>query len=168
MNVSERIGGDLGATVLSYDPLVKATAVRYQGRGAEFEDLVQEGYLALLVLIPKCKEIEWLPLFLKNRLPGYVRAAASRLRSDRDNDVFDLECIEDVICDDDDDFEESNEIRDLLERSLSSEELDVTQALLEGFSQREIADVLGVSQQAVSSKLRKIRDKLRVVLDVER
>ena len=34
----------------SYTPLVRATARRYEGRGADYEDLVQEGYLALLIL----------------------------------------------------------------------------------------------------------------------
>jgi DNA-directed RNA polymerase specialized sigma subunit len=35
-----------------FTPLIKATAHRYAGRGAEYDDLVQEGYLALLRLVP--------------------------------------------------------------------------------------------------------------------
>ena len=81
MDVDSRLGGDLGGLLLSYTPLVRATAHRYMGRGAEFDDLVQEGYLALLLLIPRCGDREWLPLFLKSRLPGYVRAAAKKTRS---------------------------------------------------------------------------------------
>ena len=69
--------------VESYTPLVKATACRYQGRGADYEDLVQEGYLALLFLIPKCPDMKWLAHFLKNNLPGIVRDAAVRMRRGR-------------------------------------------------------------------------------------
>ena len=167
MNIENRIGGELGVMVLSYAPLVKATAHRYEGRGADFEDLVQEGFMALLVLIPKCKEIKWLPLFLRNRLPGYVRAAAARMRNQTGNgDVCDLECIEEIISDSESTSKiESCELRELLERTLSQEELDITQALIEGFTQKDIAEITGVSQQAVSQKLRKIRNKLKKVID---
>ena len=41
---------------------------------------------------------------------------------------------------------------------------EVTQALLEGFKQREIAENLGVSQQAVAARLRKIKDKLKGII----
>ena len=41
----------------------------------------------------------------------------------------------------------------------------MTQALLEGFSHREIAEVLGISQQAVTKRLKNIREKLKRVLD---
>ena len=67
-------------TVRAYKPLVKAVAKRYQGRGAEYDDLVQEGCLALLILVPKCPDPQWLACFLKNHLPGYIRDAAARLR----------------------------------------------------------------------------------------
>lgn len=166
MNIENRIGGELGAMVLKYTPLVKAAAHRYEGRGADFEDLVQEGFMALLILIPRCREIKWLPLFLRNRLPGYVRAAAAKMRGQAGNgDTCDLECIEEVISDtQSSDSLKSCELRDLLERTLSQEELDITQALLEGFTQKDIAEITGVSQQAVSQKLRKIRRKLKKVI----
>ncbi|MCD7954137.1 MAG: hypothetical protein LUG14_14845, partial [Synergistaceae bacterium] len=50
--------------VRAYKPLVKAVAKRYQGCGAEYDDLVQEGCLALLILVPKCPDPQWLALFL--------------------------------------------------------------------------------------------------------
>ena len=56
------------------------------------------------------------------------------------------------------------ELRAILFRVLTPEELDLTQALLEGFKQREIAENLGVSQQAVAARLRKIRDKLKGII----
>ena len=41
---------DIVRITREYTPLVKAAAAKYQGRGAEYEDLVQEGYMALVVL----------------------------------------------------------------------------------------------------------------------
>ncbi|HOO88867.1 MAG TPA: sigma factor, partial [Synergistales bacterium] len=61
---------DIAAELLRFRPLVLATARRYSGRGAEFDDLVQEGYMALLELIPRCPRRDLLPLFLISRLPG--------------------------------------------------------------------------------------------------
>ena len=51
-----------------------------RGAARRFEDLVQEGCLALLVLIPRCPDRRWLARYLKTNLPGYVRDAAARMR----------------------------------------------------------------------------------------
>ena len=155
----------LEGLVMNYTPLVKVTAYRYQGRGAEYEDLIQEGYLALLILIPKCKDLKWLPYFLKSRLPGYVRTAAEKLRGRRRTPEVELEDVEGVLSDSKSDIERSEEeLRDLLERTLTRAELDLTQALLEGFKQKELASLLNITQQAVSARLRAIRNKLKPVM----
>lgn len=153
----------LDRIVADYAPLVKATASRYQGRGAEYEDLVQEGYLALITLAPKCSDARWLPAFLKNRLPGVVRDAAARIRSRRAEGGILLEALEETAGEDEEAYSEA-EIRETLPRSLTADELDMTQALLEGFTQSELAEILGISQQAVAARLKKIRAKLRKVL----
>ena len=148
----------------SYTPLVRATARRYEGRGADYEDLVQEGYLALLILIPKCPDMKWLAHFLKNNLPGLVRDAAARMRRGRaQGDEVLLEEIEETAGAEEEGSREA-ELRAILFRVLTPEELDLTQALLEGFKQREIAENLGVSQQAVAARLRKIKDKLKGII----
>ena len=148
----------------SYTPLVRATARRYEGRGADYEDLVQEGYLALLILIPKCPDMKWLAPFLKNNLPGLVRDAAARMRRGRaQGDEVLLEEIEETAGAEEEGYREA-ELRAILFRVLTPEELDLTQALLEGFKQREIAENLGVSQQAVAARLRKIKDKLKGII----
>ena len=148
----------------SYTPLVRATARRYEGRGADYEDLVQEGYLALLILIPKCPDMKWLAHFLKNNLPGLVRDAAARMRRGRaQGDEVLLEEIEETVGAEEEGYREA-ELRAILFRVLTPEELDLTQALLEGIKQREIAENLGVSQQAVAARLRKIRDKLKGII----
>ena len=147
-----------------FTPLVLSVAKRYQGRGADFEDLVQEGYLALLLLIPKCPNMTWLAHFLKNNLPGIVRDAAVRMRRGRtQGDEVLLEEIEETVGAEEERYREA-ELRETLFRLLSPEELDLTQALIEGFTQREIAETLGISQQAVAARLRKIRDKLKGII----
>ena len=147
----------------SYTPLVRATARRYEGRGADYEDLVQEGYLALLILIPKCPDMKWLAHFLKNNLPGLVRDAAARMRRGRAQGDEVLLEIEETAGAEEEGYREA-ELRAILFRVLTPEELDLTQALLEGFKQREIAENLGVSQQAVAARLRKIKDKLKGII----
>ena len=155
----------LEGLVMNYTPLVKVTAYRYQGRGAEYEDLMQEGYLALLLLIPQCKDLKWLPYFLKSRLPGYVRTAAERLRGRKRTPEVGLEDVEGVLSDSKSSRTRSeSELHDLLERTLTKAELDLTQALLEGFTQKELASFLNITQQAVSARLRVIRDKLKPVI----
>lgn len=147
-----------------YTPLVKSAAAKYQGRGAEYEDLVQEGYMALVVLVPQCRDRKWLPLFLRNRIPSRVRDAAERLRgrANGGGEVL-LEAIEETEGAEDEKFGEA-ELRETLRRILTKGELDMTQALMEGLTQAEIARELGISQQAVAARLKKIRGKLRPLI----
>lgn len=148
-----------------YTPLVKAAAAKYQGRGAEYEDLVQEGYMALVVLVPQCRDRRWLPLFLRNRVPYHVRDAAARMRKrGSDGGEVLLEAIEETAGAEDEKYGEA-ELREALRRTLTRSELDITQALMEGFTQAEIAKELGISQQAVAARLKKIRDKLRPLIE---
>ena len=149
------------AELEAYAPLVRSVAWRYAGRGAEFEDLVQEGCLALLVLIPRCPDRRWLARYLKTNLPGYVRDAAARMRKPITNGGETMtEELEATLGRDEERYEET-ELRETLERLLTREELDITQALVEGFTQAEIAKGLGVTQQAVAARVKKIRAKLR-------
>lgn len=172
MNISSAVisNDDLNELLTKYTPLVRATAYRYVGRGAEYEDLVQEGYLALIILIGRCADWEWMPAYLKNRMPGYVRAAASKMRGGRGKSPFvDIEDIEDIIQEMDSPYKRSAfELRDMLERVLTQSELDMTQSLFEGFTQKEIAEALGITQQAVSARLRQIKLKLEPLVDIQK
>ena len=147
--------------VEAYAPLVRSVAWRYAGRGADFEDLVQEGNLALIVLIPRCPDKRWLARYLKVNLPGFVRDAAARMRRHAAHGGGAMtEELEATLGKNEERYEET-ELRETLERLLTREELDITQALMEGFTQAEIARGLGVTQQAVAARVKKIRAKLR-------
>lgn len=58
---------ELEEITAKYTPLVLSLARKYQGRGAEYDDLVQEGYIALIKLAPRCSNPDRMPLFLKRQ-----------------------------------------------------------------------------------------------------
>ncbi|MCD8161989.1 MAG: sigma-70 family RNA polymerase sigma factor [Synergistaceae bacterium] len=150
-----------------YTQLVLATACRYQGRGADLDDLKQEGYLALIRLVPQCPGMKWLAYYLKTRLPGHVRDAAARLRRARaEGGELLLEELEESFGADEERYAEA-ELWATLGGVLTAKELEITRALSEGQSHRESAERLGVSQQAVAERLKKIRVKVRGALAVE-
>lgn len=163
----------LNGTVLAFKPLVISIARRYAGRGAELEDLIQEGYRRLYILIPLCPDPEWLKYFLKMRLHSYIGDVAKKLRRKKENIplyVLTPEGDEEqgegfLVPDKRPQVEyERMEIRDMLRRVLSDEELDLVQAVMEGFTQKEIGEILGISHQAVHKRLRKIGAKLKPVM----
>lgn len=148
-----------------YTPMVKATAKRYAGRGAEYEDLVQEGFLALLILIRKCTDEKWLTAYIAKRLPGYVRTAAQRYRGLRSKACFvDFEFIPEVVFDP---FEEDRrklvEVIHIIKKILTPDEYFIVHDVLDGWSQSDLAEKYDISQQAVSARMKKIRAKLEPV-----
>jgi RNA polymerase sigma factor (sigma-70 family) len=142
-----------------FQPLVKATARRYEGRGAEFDDLVQEGYVALLELIPKCGDPGKLPLYLKERLPARVRAAARREWRHNGLSLEDIEGTGEEPAD----LEEPS-FPDPLVEILGQKEKKIAGLLIEGYTQKEISEQFGISQQAVSARVKKMRQKLQPLL----
>ena len=147
---------DLEQEAARFRPLVLATARRYTGRGADFDDLVQEGYLALLQLVPGCPRPELLPLYLKKRLPGRVRTAAKR---EWRQEAFSLECLEGTEGEPAVPPERAAE-ENSLEKYLNEKERHLAALLIDGNSQKEAAASLGVTQQAVSARIGRMRKKL--------
>ena len=151
--------------IAKYEPLVKATAKRYAGRGAEYEDLVQEGYLALLILTEKCTDKEWLTAFIARRLPGYVRTAAQRLRGLRRVTNFaDFDTAADRVIDPSEiERRLLFEILEILRRKLRPGEFILARDAMDGWTQNDLASKYDISQQAVSARMKKIRAKLEPV-----
>jgi len=151
--------------IVKYEPLVKATARRYAGRGAEYEDLVQEGYLALLILNEKCTDKEWLTAFIARRLPGYVRTAAQRFRGLRRVTNFaDFDTAADIVLDPSEiERRVLVEILEILRRKLSPDEFIMVCDVMDGWSQNDLAGKHNITQQAVCARLKKIRAKLEPI-----
>ncbi len=148
---------DTDEVLVAFRPLVLATARRFQGRGASFEDLVQEGYCAMLELLPRRPKGKSLAGYLKSRLPARVRTAAAReWRRYNAEGETDMETI----------VESSQPprvslARVVIDETLKDHEADLVELLEQGFSQCDAAEILGVTQQAVSARLVKIRKRLR-------
>ncbi|HCL78432.1 MAG TPA: hypothetical protein DIC53_00520 [Synergistaceae bacterium] len=156
-NRAKNQGSTMEEDLQKFYPLVAATAKRYAGRGAEFDDLVQEGYVVLLRLIPRCPDRTRLADFLKKRLPGLVRTAAKRTW--RNNGTVPLDELETT------GKEPSAAVRENLweyipEDRLTSDERRLVLMLTNGLGQKEAAAYFGITQQAVSARVRALRRKL--------
>jgi RNA polymerase sigma factor (sigma-70 family) len=148
---------------------VSLYARRYAGRGAEAEDLEQEGYLTIISFLRQYSKRN-ISRMTEQSLKGITRDAAAKQRR-RDDTVRLSQC-------DDDDSDEyllkeehiadpaaENDFRlielnDMLERALNPDDLSVATMLMNGWTQADTARRLGVSQQSVSKRLARIRTAL--------
>ena len=142
--------------LLRFRPLVESIARSYGNNGAEFNDLVQEGYLAILELLPRCRNRQYLAKFLKWRVRARVRARAAKWWNRPGKKVeFDPEKHSPH-------YEEPLPwTRWAAEGILPEGDVRVVRLLEAGFTQQEIAQHLGVTQQAVSYRVGRIRKKLQ-------
>ncbi|MDO9509488.1 MAG: sigma-70 family RNA polymerase sigma factor [Thermovirgaceae bacterium] len=140
----------------AFRPLVEATARRYCNNGDNFEDLVQEGYLMILELLPKCRNRQFLAKFLKNRLPARVRTAARReWKVNKCEEEFDPEKHQGACC------QELPFTRWAAEALLPERDCRIVRLLEAGFTQQEIAESIGLTQQAVSFRVGQMRKKMQ-------
>lgn len=159
---------DMDVLAREFAPLVRRVARRYEGRGAEREDLEQEGYVALIVIAQRFGRNE-MALRLKRHLPGYVRDAAKKMW--RPAHIVSL------LCGDDDDEEgqplaelladgrsaeevDELELMDALERFLPPRDMELARALAKGLTQHEIAEETGESRPAVARRVANMRKRL--------
>jgi RNA polymerase sigma factor (sigma-70 family) len=134
-------------TLTCYTPLIRSLARRYVGPGSEFEDLVQEGYLALLKLLPRCRNEAALPAFLAKALRRALRdSAAKGWRRGRPIIDGDVDKYEETLAAEPD--------LNLAAWGLNPEDEHLLRLLLDGLSQKEAGLRLGLSQQAVSRRLK--------------
>jgi RNA polymerase sigma factor (sigma-70 family) len=166
--------GELLELVEAYEPFVGKIAYRYGGRGAEVEDLKQVGYMALTALARRISRKK-LGLALSNFMPGIVRDAAASMRYRRENvqmpssdddddgsEALAIQAVEDRRAEDD---RAGIELMDSLERLLPPSDLRIAKNLHQGFSQGDIASEIGVSQQAISKRLCRIRELIGCLKD---
>lgn len=145
-----------------FSKLIYAVAKRYANSREDFEDLVQEGYVALMELLKsdvmeKLKKHEELASYVKNRLPAMVREKAKKLWRYAAETRYDFreewEQIEDprVL--------REFEIVDILTalEKMVKKDMQIIKYMLQGKNQKEIGQILGMSQQAISKKLNNIK-----------
>ncbi|MDD4365135.1 MAG: sigma-70 family RNA polymerase sigma factor [Synergistales bacterium] len=135
-----------------FTPLVRALARRYAGPGVEFDDLVQEGYLALLRLLPRCRDEAALAGFLGRSLPRAVRDAAAKGWRMRRVTVDIDELAETLAAEPD--FSPAS-------LGLDPDEERLAALMVSGMSQKEAGRELGISQQAVSRRLKRLAERLK-------
>ena len=142
----------------AFRPLVMATARRYCGNGAAFDDLVQEGYLVMLELLPRCRNRKYLAKFLKDRLPARVRTAARRAwrTTDSEEELDPETCTRCAFT------PELPWLQWVADGLLCGRDSHIVRLIGEGFTQKEIAESLSLTQQAVSHRVGQIRKKLQV------
>jgi len=121
----------------------------------------------MLDLIPRRPEGIPLALHLIRQLPGRVRRAAERLRRQAlGGPLFgpDLDDLAEILpCPRESRIAQAVEAADLLER-LAPEERALALRLASGESQGEIARERGVTQQAVSARIRRLRARVEAAL----
>ena len=144
----------------------------YSGRGAEPEDLRQEGYLAILSDLREYTKRETRRR-IGTSLKGIVRDRAEGQRR-RENTVRLSQC-----GGGDDDTDEALlkeehitdasaagdfslvELTDMLERALKPDDIPIAGMLMDGWTQREIAFRLNVTQQSISKRVARMRTALK-------
>ncbi|MDR3280204.1 MAG: sigma-70 family RNA polymerase sigma factor [Synergistaceae bacterium] len=151
--------------------MIARLASRYEGRGAEKDDLVQEGYLAVLNAQRDYAQNE-AKRVLDSSLRGIVRDAADRLRwkpcvlpiakclDDEDGAAISA-LTEENIPDERAERDVARlELEDALERALEPDDMDIAVKLLDGFTHKDIAQKLGVTQQAATARIHRLRRPL--------
>ncbi len=150
---------ELMETAMNYLPLIKKTAGRYTGRGAEWDDLLVQGFCEAVDLILKCPEDKSLPVYMSNMLPGRIRDVSNRLRRQAAHDSLEL-LAESGIEPRQDSAHYSPQLL-LAGIDLTCEERSLIDYLLEGYTQKEVAELLGCTQQNISYRVRKLQKKLQ-------
>jgi len=152
--------------------LIIATARRYANSREDFEDLVQEGYVALLELLgdgmkEKLERAGDLMDYVRKRLPGIVRTKARKLWKSREEAKYDFK----------EEFENVADPRaikdfDLLDfkillESTLKKDMEILKYALAGKTQKQIGEILGMTQQAISKKMKTVREKVKEALSEE-
>lgn len=163
--------------ISAYAPLVNSLARRYEGRGADEEDLRQEARLALIKLAKKYAR-QTLAREIARRVPSMVRDAAERLRGlgkhghsrampqSFDEPTEDGGEFGDFFADSmSESMFDAVETRASLETLLPPAELATAKMLASGMSRSEVAEADGVTRQAVSARLARMKSRLAALYD---
>ncbi|MBR5136520.1 MAG: sigma-70 family RNA polymerase sigma factor [Clostridia bacterium] len=179
--IQQARGGDreaLNALMERYKTMVKAKARGYYIAGADMEDTIQEGMIGLYNAYASYDEDKdasfktFATLCVERAMVSAVRKATAISQipvekvvsiSDQDGEGLE-EILEDGKSGDPEEIylrkSHTQMLHKYAEEHLSSKELQVLRQYLQGNSQSEIAEILGISRKSVDNALSRIKGKL--------
>ena len=173
-----------------YDNIIKMKASKYkvfaESKGIDFNDLLQEGRLGLTQAINNYKEQKnvsfytFANLCIDRQLYSFLRDM-SRDKHEVLNNSISLEStkntvgrpITDILLDDKNinpeisfiSMEEQTELMEKVEKVLTAGEAEVFNLRMQGFSYKEISQLLNISQKSIDGRMTRIRSKLSNLFD---
>ena len=159
---------EMALLISRYSPVIRIKAAKLRTKDVESEDLCQEGYLALFDALrafdrDKGSFSAFAGTCITNRMKNAVLKARGRLEKDDD---FDLAQIPDAGSSADDYIitKEDNEVVEHLLSFLSQKEYSVMKLFLDGYSYKQIAEKLDITQKSADNALSRARKKLKALL----
>ena len=178
-----RAGDSAACNVLfeKYKPLVKSRAANKYLSGGEYDDLIQEGMIGLLAAVNDYDPVKaegakfgtFATLCIDRQLMHAIESARSRKNRVLSESVpMDAGDMDKVLTAADPEkmvlaAEGRKEKLAMIRSSLSRLEMVVLNMMLQGYSTREIASMLGKSTKAVDNAFQRIRRKTKRVLEGE-
>lgn len=172
-----RLGDETAFELIAarYLGLISSIVKKYRGRDLypDTTDLIQEAMVAMLIAVRKYDSSKnmsfknFLSMCVEKRFISVFRSVSSKSRIPDNNKIFIDEEYEDVFDSNQstpDEILESKEHTDMLYRrlkeTLSPYEYEVTLCYLKGFSCKETAALLNVSEKSVENALTRTRRKI--------
>ncbi len=160
---------EMALLISRYSPAIRIKAAKLKNKNIEPEDLCQEGYLALFEAVrafdpEKGSFSAFAGTCINNRMKNAVIKAHGKLEKAED---FDLMLVPDESGSADEYLitkEDNDEIAEKLLTLLTEKEYDVLRLYLDGYSYKQIAEKMGISQKSVDNGLSRARKKLKELL----
>lgn len=138
----------------------------------EFDDMVSIGLEGLLIGIKSFNEdtakTTHYTKNIKFKISSVLRDEIEK-RKRREDANFSTTCLEDNWGSRCSSFEsaEAGILTDQIKKDLSAKQAQILDYLLNGYTHQEIADFFGVSRQAITKEIKKIRDSVKMRLPLE-
>ena len=188
--VAEANGEAINVMFDKYKPLIQATANRMycycKNTGLEYNDLIQEGMLGLNLAIhtfesnkdtsfytyaKMCIERKIISIIVSSRRLKHKvlnESISFELSDEYDDEVFNQKCLEDnsfnpesILLKNENEDEMVNSVKALL----TDFETQVFELKINGFSYKEISEILDKDQKAIDNALQRIRAKVKDILN---
>ena len=159
---------EMALLISRYSHIIRIKAAKLHTKEVEFEDLCQEGYLALFDALrafdpTKGSFSAFTGTCIANRMKNAVIKAHGKFEKDDD---FDLAQIPDEGSSADDYIitKEDDAVVEHLLSFLTHKEYSVMKLFLDGYSYKQIAEKLGITPKSADNALSRARKKLKALL----